>query len=273
MQLVGNRFEETSMIRKNGTGDYQSERSSARSLLFRGIKLVTLFLLAGTLLAAIHTRPNSAKSPADSKDAITVRAAGHGKGLLNPRDGRALNAEYADETSVSQVLRAGSAQPLTLASGDFDGDGAPDLITGYKSSGGGILTLQRGNVDAFAPRDLQIYDRAARGELPPSFLDDVQTIELPEAPNFLLAGDFDHDGHQDLLTAARGGGLYFLSGDGHSGFQAPQQLALSGQVTALVTGNFSHAEGLQAVIASVVGPEGSALAIFNEVGSGLSRIP
>ena len=41
----------------------------------------------------------------------------------------------------------------------------------------------------YAPKDLKIYDRAAKGELPPSFAPTAQTIQLPESPDFLLVGD------------------------------------------------------------------------------------
>ncbi|MGH9928491.1 MAG: DUF4214 domain-containing protein [Pyrinomonadaceae bacterium] len=232
--------------------------------------LLTLLLsvsLAGCVLATIHLTTNSASS----KSAVVVQALGRGKGLLNPRDERELKGEDNGDAAMSEALRSGSVRPLSLASEDFDGDGAPDLVTGYRSFGAGQLTLRRGNIEAFVPKDLKIYDRAAQGELPPSFVTAVQTFSLPEQPDLLLVGDFNDDGRQDLLTAARGGGLYLLTGDGHGGFDAPEQLGLPGSVTALTTGAFSHAEGWQAVIAGVAGPEGPALAIFNHDKNGLSR--
>jgi hypothetical protein len=261
------------MIRKNRTGNYQSERSTVSGLFYRGMKLLTLFVVASTLLASIQTRTNSAKSPASSRGAVIVKAAGRGKGLLNPHDGRALSAEYGGETTMSQALRAGFAQPLTLASADFDHDGAPDLITGYRDGRAGILTLQRGNVDAFVPKDRTIYDRAAKGDLPPSFVNEVRTFQLPETPDVLLVGDFNDDGRKDLLTATRGGDLYLLVGDGAGSFDAPEQLELPGTVTALTAGTFTRAEGLRAVIAGVMSPQGPALAVFNQDSSGLSRTP
>src|SRR5437870_2770828 len=235
------------------------KKIASRSALF-------LILLLASCAAAIYVIADSTRS-----NAIVVQAAARGKGLLNPRDGRLLKVEYAGDAAISEAMRAGTARPLTLATGDFDGDGAPDLVTGYGYSGGGILSVQRGNLDAFAPKDLKIYDRAAKGELPPSFAPTAQTIQLPESPDFLLVGDFNDDGHKDLLTAAHGGGLYLLTGDGRGGFGKPEQLELPGQVTALTAGAFSHAGGLQAVIAGVVGPKGPALAIFTQDGNGLAR--
>src|SRR5882762_2077292 len=230
-------------------------------------------LLLGVFLVALTgAAMYFGAGPVQSKTTIVVQAAGHGKGLLNPRDGRQLKGQSSD-TAIDAAMRGGSARPLVLATGDFDGDGAPDLVTGYRYFGSGILTLQRGNIEAFAPRDLKVYDRAAKGELPASFLTDVQTIQLPESPDFLFVGDFNNDGHEDLLTAARGGGLYLLAGDGRGGFETPEPLELPGPVTALTTGAFGDAEGWLAVIAGVVGPQGPALAIFDQDTNGLSRTP
>lgn len=232
------------------------------------IKLLMVCLVLASVPIALYVRVNSQ----NSKAAVIVQAAGRGQGLLNPQDGRELKVEYSGDTTMSEALRTGLARPLALATADFDRDGAPDLVTGYSYFGAGILTLQRGNVDAFVPKDLKIYERAAKGQLPPSFLTETNAIQLPEASDFLLVGDFNDDGNKDLLTAARGGGLYLLQGDGRGGFDAPEALQLPGPVTALTTGTFGHAEGWQAVIAGVVGPQGPALAIFShDTSNGLSR--
>ena len=113
-------------------------------------------------------------SPFLSEPTVTVHAAGRGKGLLNLQGGRELKAGSRGDAALSKALRTGGARPLALATGDFDADGAPDLVTGYYYSGAGILTLRRGNIDAFVPKDLKIYDPAAKGELPPSFLPELK---------------------------------------------------------------------------------------------------
>src|ERR1700720_2260929 len=98
-----------------------------------------------------------------SRAAITAHVAGRGKGLLNLQDGRELQVEYSGDSTASEVLRRGGARPLALAAADFDADGAVDLVSGYAYSGEGIVTVQRGNIDAFAPHDRTVYDRAAKG--------------------------------------------------------------------------------------------------------------
>src|ERR1700738_4831111 len=256
------------------TKDTRQRQTSSlnRTLRSRSVRSL-LVVLAGAGRPVLFSAPRHVESNSSNGSRVTVQAAGRGKGLLNPQDGRELKVDYAGDPATVEALRTGSARPLALATADFDGDGAPDLVTGYNEFGSGILTLQRGNIDAFVPKDLKIYDRAAQGQLPPSFVKTVQTFEVPEPPDFVLVGDFNNDGHKDLLTAARGGGLYLLNGDGHGGFEAPEWLALPGTVTALTAGSFGHAEGWYAVIAGVVGPQGPALAIFNQDTNGLSRTP
>jgi hypothetical protein len=46
-------------------------------------------------------------------------------------------------------------------------------------------------------------------------------------PLALASGDFDEDGHWDVVKAQLGSNaLYFLKGDGHGGFAAPQRIPL-----------------------------------------------
>src|SRR5260221_53169 len=173
------------MLRNRTTSTAQPAKIRLRTRLANYPALLLVFSLTALTGAAMYF----GAGPVQSKTTIVVQAAGDGKGLLNPQDGRQLKVQNSDP-ALEAAMRSGSARPLVLAKGDFDGDGAPDLVTGYRYFGSGILTLQRGNIEAFAPRDLKVYDRAAKGELPASFLTDVQTIQLPESPDFLLVGDF-----------------------------------------------------------------------------------
>ena len=198
-----------------------------------------------------------------SRAAITAHVAGHGKGLLNLQDGRELKVEYSGDSTSSEVLRRGGARPLALAAADFDLDGAVDLVSGYAYSGEGIVTVQRGNIDAFAPQDRTVYDRAAKGIVPPSLVSGVQTYAVPEPADFLAVGDFNGDGNQDVVTAARGGGLYLLAGDGVGGLQAAHQIALPGQVTALTAGLFNQSSRATALIVGIVGPRGASALAFD----------
>src|ERR1700752_606588 len=193
------------------------------------------------------------------------------------RDTGKLQFGKATSINTSQAIQRTSAKSqvraLSLASDDFDEDGAPDPLTGYDTGRAGMIMLQRGNVDAFAPRDNSIFDRAAAGQLPPSLLTATGSFGIPERADMILNGDFNDDGHKDLLTAAQGGGLYLISGDGHGSFGPAQKLQMPGTVSALTAGAFSHSTGWLAVIAAIDGPQGPAIAVFDQNQQGLYATP
>src|SRR6266446_5158442 len=106
---------------------------------------------------------------------------------------------------LPQILENGRIQSTALASGDFDEDGVPDSISRYVSPSGGIITLHRGNVDSIYPNAPGAQQRKANGKFTSSsFLSPARAFAVPEAADFVGAGDFDADGHWDVVTAARG---------------------------------------------------------------------
>jgi len=192
--------------------------------------LLSIFLAAAAALAQ--------NGPA------ALQAAGRGGPWLNLRDGRPVHADYGGDAEAASALTMRQAQPLSLASADFDEDGVPDLIAGYSLAGGsGAVALYRGNIDALWPY--------GKGE-PSAFLPGVRAFRLPAAPDFLGAGDFNADGHWDVVAARRGSGeLWFLFGDGHGGFGEPVKVDLPEAVTALATGEMNRRDGLTDVVVGV----------------------
>src|ERR1700684_690045 len=152
-----------------------------------------------------------AKTMGQAAPAIIVPS--HGRPLVNLRNPQSLKVDYKGSADVVSTLKAGGA-PTTLATGDFDADGAPDLVSGYKTASGGVVALLRGNPDAFAPKDPTLYPAALKGRVPPTFLSAATAFAVPESPDFLAVGDFNRDGYRDLLVGTNGGGLYMLAGDG-----------------------------------------------------------
>jgi len=77
-------------------------------------------------------------------------------------------------------------------------------------------------------------------------------IDLPATPDALGAGDFDNDGHMDVLVASEGGrALQFLRGDGRGGFAEPVERRLSGRISRLLVGEINRADGLADIAVAV----------------------
>jgi hypothetical protein len=118
---------------------------------------------------------------------------------------------------------------------DLDLDGAADLIAGYATSNGGVITVTHGNPEAYAPKDPSVIKASLTGKIPATFLKEARSFPVPESPDLLAAGDFTGHGHRDLLVARNGGGLYLLEGDGKGNLSEARQISLAGNVTALAS--------------------------------------
>ncbi|MFN7929756.1 MAG: CARDB domain-containing protein, partial [Blastocatellia bacterium] len=155
------------------------------------------------------------------------------------------NAEFAGGSSLS------------LATADFDEDGTPDVIGGYTNGGVGFVRFYRGNVEAVYPSAKTATDTFA-------FFPASSAVNLSVPPDFLVAGDFNADGHSDVLAAARGSNLLsFLAGDGKGGFAEARNLILDGNVTALEAGEINRVDGLPDVAIGIETPSGAQLLLYS----------
>ncbi len=234
-----------------------------------------------THLARVPTTANqvllhqSASRKAVLSESVSVRASGRGNPLINLTDGRDVLTSYEGPEDLARAIEENSAQPLSLAADDFDEDGVPDLISGYAGPRSGIVTMLRGNVDSLFPNAPEAQRRKAEGEFTESpFLSPARVVWLPEFPDFIGTGDFDADGHRDVVAAARGSNvLYKLSGDGQGGFAPPVAINLPGAVTTLTTGEINRADGLEDVIAGITGADGAKVLVFESSDGALRSAP
>src|SRR5207253_8937804 len=133
-------------------------------------------------------------------ETISVHAAGRGNPTINLSDGHDLLTSYVGREELRNALEQNQAEPLSLASADFDEDGVPDLISGYSYNGQGIVTLWRGNVDAIYPNAPEAQQRKVKGTFTSApFLSPVKVFAAPVAAGLIGAGDCDADGHWDVV--------------------------------------------------------------------------
>jgi uncharacterized protein (TIGR03437 family) len=158
--------------------------------------------------------------------------------------------------------------PTTATAGDFDEDGTPDLVVAVRRADGtGLLELRRGQVTAVHPQP-----QASQAAAP--FLAPANHWAVPLPPELLGAGDFDADGHADLVIAQRGGSaLVWLRGTGHGTFREAETLPLDVQVTALATGDVNRADGLPDLLLGVTAATGDKLLVYEGAEGALRHAP
>ncbi len=223
----------------------------------RGQLLLTLAIATGVVIGT-----DRITVPVKSREATVVRAESRGKGLYNFRDGREVAVEYRGYERGVTALRAGKVAPAAVAVADMDDNGTPDLIAGYAANGIGLVTVQSGNPDAYAPLDQSVYPRIQAGYNPEPLLPSADVFEAPIAIEHLVVGNFDGNSQKDVLIASANGGLYLLKGDGRGHLGSPVQLAVSGTISALEAGEFAALDGRTDVAVGVIGANGPSVQVY-----------
>ena len=177
---------------------------------------------------------------------LPLLMAGVAAAALGSTSSRLVDRPAVAGESLPQVLRGQALRPLSLASGDFDQDGVPDLAAGFGTSEGGVVVLYRGNVDSLYPNSPEARQRRVQGSfVGEPFLPMDRVLVLTAPPDFLFAGDFDADGHADLAAAAREGtAIHLLSGDGTGAFRLARRVGVPGGITAMTQSDLGRRDGL-----------------------------
>lgn len=172
--------------------------------------------------------------------------------------------DYCGAEEIEQGFERDTVRPLSMTADDFDEDGTFDLVVGYVESRKGVAALYEGNIDAlYLNADGDQQGQTVGVFNPTPFLANVKIFALPSTPSFLGSGDFDADGHLDLVLASAGAQrIFWLSGNGEGAFLRSHSIALPGRLDRLTVGEINRKDGMADVIAAVTGKLGPQLIIF-----------
>jgi hypothetical protein len=162
--------------------------------------------------------------PADADETLII-AARRGNPWINYADGSLVPSRYL--ASPGTVERLHAATPAFVLAADVNGDGFPDMVSGYSDDQGGLLAIHHAN-RAFrlaSPTE----ERLPGLPWGSPFLNEVALLETDLSADFAVAGDFNPDTHPDLILASRGSDhLLFLPGSDKGHFGKPERVALPG---------------------------------------------
>ena len=192
---------------------------------------------------------------------LTSSLAGAGTQFSSPTLADLVTLERVDGVTPggASLAAAQGASPVSLATADFDEDGIADLVVGAEIGGHGVLTVYPGNRHAIYPNS------SAPVMTDAPFQEASESIAASISPEFLAAGDFDGDGHVDLIAAGLGSRvLEVYPGFGDGSFEDPRTFELGGRLTALATGEIHRRDGVADLVAAIDGEAGPALLILRD---------
>jgi len=241
---------------------------------FSKIKLAFISsLILVFALAVAFFQSNSAKAELKSKslkhftlpqeNAVPVEIERSGSPWIKLKQGVPINSEFVGTDSAINQFENVSLSPRSLASADFNFDGFVDVLSGFASPNGGIITLHKGNKEAFSPEDPQVLAGIRNGEFPVSFEKMTTVIETPIAPDFIVTGKFIGGSPLDLVIGSRtSNSIFVFSSNRNGGFNSPKEIRLDDVITALAADRFDVSKAFTGLSVATK-TNGGELLVFN----------
>lgn len=206
---------------------------------------------------------------------ISLFAAGRGNPYVNVTDGRPLSTLREVTPTAETTSSTAQLTPLALTSGDFTGDGLPDLVSTYTDGFQGMVRLHPGNMDAHDPNSPTALAHKQAGTFSDEpFRSPLAAVTLPQPAHFVGTGDFNADGRLDVVTAAQGGtALFWIAGNGHGGFEAPVMIEVDGLITAFASGEVNQPDGAQDIVVGITCQDQALARVFESTADGLFGTP
>jgi hypothetical protein len=177
-------------------------------------------LSAGTGITAVTANTFTIAAGATS---ATLHAIAYPDAIIDPNETIALKITAGTGYTLSPLTSANNfvvpGQPISLKTGDFNGDGKLDLVAADELNDKVIVLLGNGSGGFGAPTTFTV-----NGSVPASV--DV--------------GDFNGDGKLDLVTANYlSDNLSVLFGNGAGGFSTPTNFAVGARTKSVKVGDFN----------------------------------
>lgn len=157
------------------------------------------------------------------------------------------SAVLAQRVSFNAPMEYGAANgPMAIATGDFNGDGKPDLAIATYGGSVAILLGQGGG----------IFKPGATVAVANGILESISV------------GDFNRDGKPDLAVTVEGAGVAILLGKGDGTFQPPTNYSVGPFPQALIAADFNGDRKLDLAVSTSAG-----VAVMLGNGNGTFRAP
>ena len=200
--------------------------------------------------------------------------------LCLPSSGTAQSLQssmIARELDLPAVADGGGNLTIAaFANADFDEDGVQDLVVAFTGDGqSSRVVVFPGNIDAIYPNSPAARARRSEGTFSNApFAANPTSAEVELAPDVLVTGDLDNDGHWDVAVAGRGESyLEWLRGNGSGQLTAAGRVGLPRPVTAMIAGDVNRPDAVDDLVVAVASGRGAQLMIFESPLGALGGVP